>query len=200
MPPCVAPTRAPSRRTLLAGTAWAVPAVALAAPAPALAASLPCSLALITQDLGSSGPPVVALYLRDKKTSNNNTNVDPTNQTVVNLKVQLSCGSVPAGTTIEFVGDEVQDGQGNYMIGASPPSTTGNITAGSTKRTAAVLADASGYATAKISTSTYSVADCGSIPRSGILTITAKDGSGQVLATLTLTYTVYDGPSTVNCP
>lgn len=189
------------RRRLVSGAAWAMPAVALASAAPAMAASSPCTLSLITTGLSDPSASTSDLYLRDKKTTNSNTNTSATNTSVVNLKVQLSCAPLPAGATIDFVPDNVLDGQGNYMVAAVPTSTTGSVTSSPTKQSATgVVPDSSGYAIAKIGTTTYSKDDCGSIPRSGVLTITARAAGGSVLATLALTYTVYDGAVTVSCP
>lgn len=176
------------RRTLAVGAAWALPAIALAAAAPALAASgEPPDLVMVTTSFsGVEGGVYYDLDLRDSLS---------TNGLVKSVTFRLLNGGLPVvGTAMTVTGDETKDGEGNYMIGFSPPTQTTGFGESPIKRIATLTTNALGEITVKVSTATYGSVDCGSIPRSGTFTVSAAG------ITVTFTYLVKDGVALVTCP
>lgn len=170
------------RRTVVAGIAWATPAVIISAQAPAHAAS-GLVVTLVTTTYQASG---YSLLVKDSL---------DTNSTVVSVTFKVTQGSQPlANTSVVVAGDAVLDGEGNYMIGFSPTSQTSAFGESPTQRTATVTTDAAGQITVKVSTATYGKVDCGQIPRSGIFTVTVNGQAFQ------FSYQVYDAGTKVVCP
>lgn len=179
-----------TRRRIVLGAAWAAPAVVASVPAPSVALSDSCQVVVATTGLAGSG---YDLYLRDGKATNSNTNTSGASITVVNLTLRVVCASSAAGLPFTVAGDNIKDGEGNFMIGFSPATQTTGFGESTTQRTATGTTNAAGEFTVKVSTATYSAADCGSIPRSGTWTVTVDNQP------FGFTYVIYDGPTTIAC-
>ncbi len=184
-----------SRRRLAAGAAWAVPLVAVGAAVPVIAASCDVAVTIETQGLSGGG---VDLHLRDTKATNSETNVLPSTTTVVNLVFLITVGGLPVeGVTVVVAGDDTKDSEGNFMIGFSPSTQTSGFGESPTKRTAAVVSDASGLARVKVSTATYNQADCGHIPRAGTFNVAVTTECGS--SNQSFTYRIFDGLPLASC-
>lgn len=190
-----------SRRSIVTAGAWSIPVIAAAVGAPAAAASetamAPHGLVIVTGGLGATGQD---LWLRDGKFNNNHTNTSPSNTIVVNLRLRVrdAEGNPVPNASVFVSGDDVTDSEGNYMVGISPPDTTGNIIESNTKRTATVTSDGNGEIVVKVSTATYNRQDCGFIERTGTITATATV-LGHPSVTSVFSYGVFDGAPVVNC-
>lgn len=193
----VSKTPSTTRRAVL-GAAWAVPVLAVATAAPNAAASATLTVAID----GSFGGGGYTFNLRDGKFGNLAQNPSLSNTSAITVPFVVTDGSGNAleGATVEIVGDNSQDGQGNYMFGASNASATGNFTQSPVKRTSSQVTDASGRVVVKISTSTFSRDSCaGGIPRPGTVTATVSK-PGYTTITVTYTYLIYDAGQIVVCP
>lgn len=184
------------RRQIVRSAAWAVPVAVLAAGAPEAAAS--CAVTITMTTPGVSQPPYT-LDLRDSLNRNAAGGVLNSWQVkTVSFAVTTPTGPL-TGAAITMRGDSVKDAEGNYMIGFSPSSATSGFGESAIQKTASVTTSAvAGTFTVKVSTATFSLLDCGSMPKSGTFWVDVVAGCGVV--TQAFTYRVSDGDSLVACP
>lgn len=188
---------------LLQTAAWATPVVVAAVSAPLAAASQHGRLRieLVTTGLGANGHD---FSLRDGKFNNNSTNTDPANTiaVVTTFRVVDELTGLPvSGATVQVYGDDVKDGEGNYVIGAVGMDVTSVLPESPVARSASGLTDGAGLFKVKIPTATYSQATCAApgIPRTGTLFVSVS-ATNYEDETWPFSYRVFDGSPLVTCP
>lgn len=202
-----------SRRQALIATAWGVPVLTFAVQAPAEASSppttelAPLTITLVTTIFQSDG---YSFSLEDGKWRGGNVTTgnaaswaspDSDRVVLVTFRVTDEFGEPVSGISLDIGGDDVRDSENNFMISVTSNSFTANHTESSTQRRAAVQTDANGEVLVRIGTATYNLADCGYIPRTGVITVISAATSNYQSSVQTYTYRVRDEVEgrTVSC-